>query len=253
MKPVRKTFALEPGAPRRLSVTYPANLANAEVLLDGQKVLAFASKEEFQRGTTCKLPDGSILTVRFGPVEGMPVPIFKGVHVIRNGQSVAGSAADPVPKWAWVFIIACALIPVVTLGGALPALIGFGGVGGVLSICRMKNWSVALRAGVCAAVTLACWGGLGLLVTVVSTVKAGAGDQGKPAQAAIVSNRPAPTSTDKLIHKIGVAYYNHGYRQQKIAEIKDNLYDNCDRMQPAQCTDYLEKALVEAQNAADVQ
>jgi hypothetical protein len=253
MKPVRKTFALDPGAPRRLTVTYPANLANAEVLLDGQKVLAFASKEEFQRGTTCKLPDGSILTVRFGPIEGVPVPILKGVHVIRNGQPVPGSAADPVPKWAWVFMIACALIPVITLGGALPALIGFGGVGTTLTISRMKNWSVPLRAGVCAAVALACWGALGLLVTVVGTVKAGAGDRGQPAKAAVVSNGPAPTSTDKLIHKIGVTYYNHGYKQQKIDEIKDNLYDHCDRMQPAPCTDYLEKALVEAQNSADIQ
>lgn len=152
---MKKQFALEPGGPKRLTITYPGNVANAKVLLDGQRIMGFASKADFQRGTTCKLSDGSMLTVRYGPIEG--VPLLKGVHAIRNGAPLQGSAADPVPKWAWVFLIACALIPVVTLGGALPALIGFGGVGGTLSVSRLNRWSAALRAGMCALITLACW------------------------------------------------------------------------------------------------
>jgi hypothetical protein len=58
---------------------------------------------------------------------------------------------------------------------------------------------------------------------------------------------------DKLIHEIGVAYYNHRYRQKNIDEIKDNLYDHCDQMQPAQCQDYLQKALLDAKNTPDIQ
>jgi len=99
---MKKEFALEPGSPKRLKITYPGNLASAEVLLDGQRIMAFSSKADFQRGLTCKLPDNSVLTVRYGPIEG--VPLLKGVHVIRNGAPLPGSAADPVPKWAWVFI-----------------------------------------------------------------------------------------------------------------------------------------------------
>jgi hypothetical protein len=243
---MKKEFALDPGGPKRLTITYPGNLANAEVLLDGQRLIAFSTKAEFQRGTTCKLPDGSVLTVRFGPIEG--VPLLKGVHVIRNGAPLPGSAAEPVPKWAWLFMIACAAIPVITLGGALPALIGFGGVGGTLTVSRLNRWSVALRAGVCAVIALACWASLGLLVTVVHSVKAG-----NPAKQTVASSAPETSSTDKLIHKIGVTYYNHGYRQKAIEEIKDNLYDQCDRMQPAQCADFLQKSLLEAQNAPDVQ
>lgn len=243
---LKKEFALNPSGPKRLTITHPGNLANAEVLLDGQRVMAFSTKAEFQRGTTCRLPDGSMLTVRYGPIEG--VGLLRGVHVIRNGAPLAGSAADPVPKWAWLFMIACALIPVITLDGAVPALIGFGGVGGTLTVSRLNRWSVPLRAGVCALITLACWSTFGLLVMAVSSAKAG--DQGKQA---IASTAPATSSTDKLIHKIGVAYYNHGYRQKAVDEIKDNLYDRCDRMQPAQCADYLNKALLEAQNSPDIQ
>jgi hypothetical protein len=243
---MKKEFALDPGGPKRLTITYPGNLANAEVLVDGQKVMAFSTKVEFQRGTTTKLPDGSMLTARFGPIEG--VPLLKGVHLIRNGAPVPGSAADPVPAWAWVFMIACALIPIISLGGALPALIGFGGVGGTLTVSRLKSWSVALRAGICALIALACWSAFGLLVTAVTSVKAVSS-----AKQPVASTRPAPSSTDKLIHDIGVAYYNHGYRQKNIDEIKDNLYDNCDQMQPAQCQDYLQKALQEAKNTPDVQ
>ena len=66
------------------------------------------------------------------------------------------------------------------------------------------------------------------------------------------SAAPGRSSTDKLIHDIGVVYYNHGYRQQAIAEIKDNLYEQCERMQPAPCVGYLQKALLEAQNSPDI-
>jgi hypothetical protein len=88
-------------------------------------------------------------------------------------------------------MITCVLIPVISLGGALPALIGFGGVGGTLTVSRLKSWSVALRVGVCAAIVLACWSTFGLLVTAVSSVKAvNIGKQ------PIASTRPAPSSTE---------------------------------------------------------
>jgi hypothetical protein len=45
----------------------------------------------------------------------------------------------------------------------------------------------------------------------------------------------------------------HGHLQSDINKLKDNLYDECDRMQPAQCADYLHQALLEAQNAPDIE
>jgi hypothetical protein len=241
---MKKEFAFDSGGSKRLKITYPRNLANAEVLLDGQPVMAFSSKTDFQRGTTCKLPDGSLLTVRYGPIEG--VALLKGIHAIRNGTPLPGSAADPVPKWAWVFMIACALIPVVTLGGGLPALIGFGGVGGTLTVSRLNRWSVALRAGMCAVITLACWGALGLLLTAFVVVKAVS--QARPLSAITA---PTTSSIDQLIRDIGVAYYKHGHLQSDIDKMKDRLYDECDQMSPAKCSDYLRKELWKAQNSPD--
>jgi hypothetical protein len=242
---MKKEFALEHGGPKRLTVTYPARLSNAEVLFDGQRIMVFSSKPDFLRGTTCKLPDGSMLTVRFGKVAG--APIFKGVHAVRNGLPIPGSAADPAPMWAWVFIGACVLIPVITLGGLLPALLGFGGATAALTVSRLNRWSVALRAGVCALITFACWIGLLLLGTAVVAVKAV--NQGKQPFSSLA---PAPSSPDKLIHDIQVTYYKHGYMQSDIDKIKDNLQDQCDEMQPAQCVDYLQKALEEARNKPNI-
>src|SRR5262245_40183402 len=159
---MKQEFALDPGGPKRLKVTYSWNLANAEVFLDSQKILSFPTKADFQRGTTCKLPDGSVLSVRFGPVAG--APLMKGVHVIRNGAPLPASAADPVPKWAWVFIVACVLIPVISVGGAVPAGIAGVGVSATLSVARLGRWSVANRVGACALIALACWGSFGMLV-----------------------------------------------------------------------------------------
>jgi len=145
-------------------------------------------------------------------------------------------------------LIACALIPVVTLGGGLPALIGFAGVGGTLSVSRLNRWSVALRAGVCGLITLACWGSLALLATTVVAVKA-VNQTIHP----IASTSPTASSQDKHIHDIGVACYKHGYLQSDIDQRKDRLYDECDQMQPAQCVEYLQKALAEARNSPDIQ
>lgn len=247
---MKKSFALEPCGPLRLTVNYPGNLANAQVLLDGQQIMAFASKEDFLRGTTTKLSDGSMLTARFGPIAGVGflkgLAIFKGVHLIRNGAPIHGSAADPIPKWAWIFMIACALIPIVTLGGGLPALIGFFGVVGTLTVSRFSRLSTALRAGVCAMITIACWGLLGLLITMIY-----AGKTVYQAQQVHAKTNPNLTPTDNLINKIGVTYYKHGYLQSNIDQIKDSLYDHCDQMQQQQCTDYLNDELVKAQNAPD--
>lgn len=243
---MKKSFALGPGGPPRLTITYPGNAASAQVLLDGQQVMAFATKADFQRGTTARLPDGSILTVRFGTIAG--VPYLKGVHVIHNGRPVPGSAADPVPAWAWIFLIACALVPVVTLGGGLPALIGFSGVAGTLTVSRLSRWSTALRAGVCALISVACWGALAVLVLVYA-----AGTASYQPQQVHAKSTVAMSPTDRLIHDIGVTYYQHGYLQSNIERIKDDLYDHCDQMQPAQCSDYLNQELLKAKNSPTVE
>jgi hypothetical protein len=51
----------------------------------------------------------------------------------------------PIPAWAWIFAVLCAAIPLVTLGGAIPAGIGFGGAGGCIGLARNPELSLGVR------------------------------------------------------------------------------------------------------------
>jgi hypothetical protein len=240
---MKKEFALDPGGPKRLTVTYAWNLANAEVSLDGQRIASFATKEDFQRGTTCKLPDGSLLTVRYGPIQG--AAFLKGVHAVRNGAPLSGSATDPIPAWAWVFLIACGIIPIISLGGAVPALIAVAGVRGTLSVARLNRWSVGLRAGACVGIALACWGSFGMLIMALRpTTPAQATGWHVPFTKAIFMS----SSPDKLFQQIDEQFTLHGYNEKAISGINETLHKQCDMMTKRECVDYLRAALLEAEN-----
>src|SRR5436190_17401625 len=62
-------------------------------------------------------------------------------YSLEAGRPVA--LPGKMPSWAWGFIVACGAIPVVTLGGALPAMIGVGGVVG----CRAASLDTSMAAG----------------------------------------------------------------------------------------------------------
>ena len=61
-----------------------------------------------------------------------------------------------IPRWAWIFVGVCGLIPVVTLGGAIPAVIGFSGAWGCSEISK-RSWHVAIRCIVCLIITIFAW------------------------------------------------------------------------------------------------
>lgn len=63
----------------------------------------------------------------------------------------------PIPVWAWIFVIACGLIPFVALGGAIPILLGLGGVSICLALARDTARSVVARVAMCIGVTLLAW------------------------------------------------------------------------------------------------
>jgi hypothetical protein len=87
----------------------------------------------------------------------------------------ASSDHDPfsksfIPAWGWVFAVLCGIIPVLTLGGAIPAAIGIGGASACANIARMVSLPLVLRMLACAGLTTVCWtvfllllGGLTLL------------------------------------------------------------------------------------------
>ena len=81
---------------------------------------------------------------------------------VLSGQPVA--SLQPVPKWAWIFIVACFAIPIVALGGALPVLIGFAGAYLCVVIARRPGMHTGVSVGLTAGVTVVSWGLFVLLI-----------------------------------------------------------------------------------------
>ena len=73
-----------------------------------------------------------------------------------------------LPCWAWVFVGGCLLIPVVTLGGAVPAVIGFLGAWGCASIAKQK-WFIVGRVICCLLIAIAAWIGTLISAAVLHT------------------------------------------------------------------------------------
>ncbi len=69
-------------------------------------------------------------------------------------------AVPPAPAWANVFAVACGLIPLVTLGGAIPMAIGCGGASGCIAVARNSQLDMPTRLTLCTAITVGCWLGL---------------------------------------------------------------------------------------------
>jgi hypothetical protein len=63
----------------------------------------------------------------------------------------------PTPQWAYFFAAACGAIPIVALGGFIPAALGVGGAGGCLKVSRLGSVPVILRLLVCVGITGSCW------------------------------------------------------------------------------------------------
>jgi hypothetical protein len=87
--PARK-FALTPGGPQRLTITWKLFWKDVRVLLDGNVILEFANQKELQSGASTTLVDGTVLHVKlnqaFGNVD---------LAVTQDGKPLPGSSTDP--------------------------------------------------------------------------------------------------------------------------------------------------------------
>jgi 3-oxoacyl-ACP reductase-like protein len=133
------------------------------------------------------------------------------------------------------------------MGGALPALLGVGGVTGVASLSRQSRWSVAMRVGACAGITLACWTGLALLIGV--TAGGRAAGQGTAISAATGRNKVKLTPNEELLHKIAVTYYQHGHITSEMEKMKGLLADTCDTLSEEACSKYLKQELAKVKSS----
>lgn len=67
------------------------------------------------------------------------------------------NAATATPYWAYAFMVACILIPIVSLGGAISGGIGAGGAATCRAIANNPAISKTSRVMLCAAATFLCW------------------------------------------------------------------------------------------------
>jgi len=56
-----------------------------------------------------------------------------------------------------LFIVGCLAVPIVTLGGAVPGALGFGGAAGCANMAKKAGWEVLPRVMACAAITGGVW------------------------------------------------------------------------------------------------
>lgn len=75
-----------------------------------------------------------------------------------------------IPAWSWVFIVASLLIPIVTLGGAVPVLIGFLSAAGNAKIAINQRWNTPIKVALCFVVTGVAWVLLLVFIELVSVL-----------------------------------------------------------------------------------
>jgi len=68
----------------------------------------------------------------------------------------SGKKYIPRPAWVLVFAVMCLLVPVISLGGLIPAVLGFGGTAVCVSVSKTDLPSIA-KVIICVIITLAAW------------------------------------------------------------------------------------------------
>jgi hypothetical protein len=162
-------YALGPGLPLQLEVSWSVGWRDGVVRFDGLEIGRLdGGYDEIRLGRKLSLPDGSALHVQLVRESG-PLGYAEELHVYVNGKPVPGSAAIPIPGWAYFFILTCVLVPVVSQGGAVPTVIGLGGAAGCTKLSRDTTLPVAKRVLLCAAMTAGAWGVFGTLASLAAS------------------------------------------------------------------------------------
>lgn len=141
-----------------------------------------------------------------------------------------------MPIWAWAFVVACSAIPVVSLGGAIPAAIGAAGAVTCYGLSRDGKGSPVRRATLCSLVTLLCWSGFGAVVWVVVGSK-----EARPRVAQSSKPVPASKSAAELNEDERREIYLDAIERRARMEEKQEEID--DRRADGRSTRVLEKQL----------
>ena len=104
-----KRFALEPGGPERIAVSWSGNFKDLSVTFDGAPVGTFNEAKELKEPQRFSLADGSTLTVQLASPFLIPELL-----VTRDGEPVPGSSGDPATRHAnaWHMVLFIAVLNV---------------------------------------------------------------------------------------------------------------------------------------------
>lgn len=83
-------YALDPGGPKRLQISWKGMWKDVVVRLDDQEIGHIPDRAALKEGRSFALPDGSQLSVAL-----RTQALNQGLEVLRDGQALPGSAADP--------------------------------------------------------------------------------------------------------------------------------------------------------------
>ena len=117
----------------------------------------FASREEYDAWKAGQGGVGTPMTAATaGAATGARVRPASTPAPAKKKESLK-EAFSGLPPWAWLFVVACFAIPVITLGGAIPTGIGFGAAGGCAQVSKKPDWETAPKILTCAAIAAGAW------------------------------------------------------------------------------------------------
>lgn len=146
------------------TVSYPFNVdgKNHELKVTGRGTTYLISIDD-QMEQKVKLGTFTAMADHVTEIDGHPVAVKffgKNVRISVDGFYVDDNTPFdpllPIPKWAYVFIALNVLIPISTLGGVIPAVIGFGGASACTYAARAK-FGTPMKVFISFLITIVAW------------------------------------------------------------------------------------------------
>lgn len=167
------------GQPWAIAFEHSTLTDKRSLQVNGEKIKPTkGSGNLFDAGAEVHFPVGShacVVLIKTGGMTAAYELVIDGVSA-ETGQpvdvaAVAAAQAGLPPAWAWIFICACLAVPMITLGGLIPMVVGGGGAGACYGAAKSTDMGLGSRVGICTAITAGCWAILVVMLFVFAAVK----------------------------------------------------------------------------------